>query len=383
MKNRKTGGSSNSASENARKAMIKRSKKNTSDPNMPYYLVIGGFVVIMATVIIYTVFINPKESFLKKQIIDDDEFLIHNSQNQFFTVGPNKQFEGMQMDDARKVFNIGIADTHNLPTCEPPAEVEIPDNYDWRKSEKGAPCVDEPRTIGNCTAGHVLSILSTIEDRICMANNGEERFRLSAQDAVSCDQTNYHCDGGYVTHTLNYGRDQGFIREECFPYTGTNTTCPAELNECRKNKEQYMLMNYCIVQGPNAIKAEIMKNGPVVSPMAPYTDFLTYQDGTYFPSEGAFKFNGQQAVKIVGWEQSAQGTNWIIENTWGKEWGIDGYAKVVSGHSELGLDYFGIAPRAIPMPFHQWEKELAAYKKYEKSVKVEEEGDGEEIEIDE
>ena len=223
MKNRKPNPPSEGA-KNARKAMIKRSKKKQSDPNLQYYLVIGGFVVIMVAIIVYTVFINPKESFLLKQIIDHDEFLVHNSQNQFFTVGANKQFEGVTMNEARKLFNVGISDSPNLPSCEEQEDVEIPESYDFRKSEIGQLCVDEPRTTGNCTAGHVLSLLSTIEDRICFANQGAERFRLSAQDAVSCDGTNYQCEGGYVTHTLNYGRDRGFIREECFPWTGKNDT---------------------------------------------------------------------------------------------------------------------------------------------------------------
>jgi C1A family cysteine protease len=286
---------------------------------------------------------------------------LNNSQNQFFTVCSNKQFEGYSVNDARKLFNLGIADSPNLPSCEKhEITTELPESYDFRADEKRSVCVDTARMTGNCTAGHVLSILSTIEDRICIANKGAERFRLSAQDAVSCDGTNYQCDGGYVTHTLNYGRERGFVREECFAWTGTNATCPDEINPCRANKEQYLVMNYCVVQGPEQIKQEILKNGPVVAPMAPYTDFLTYRDGIYFPSESSFKFNGQQAVKIVGWQSGVQGDTWIIENSWGPEWGTNGYANVISGHSELGLDYIGLVPRVIPMPLHEWEKETAA-----------------------
>jgi cathepsin B len=360
MRNRKPS-SPNKQAENARKAMLKRSKKNVSDPNMQYYLVIGGFAVVMVAIVVYTVFINPKESFLNKQIIDHDEFIVHNSQNQYFTVGPNQQFEGQTMDEARKLFNMGIADSPNLPSCNAEEPIQLPESYDFRNHEIGSLCQDEPRMTGKCTAGHVLSLLSTIEDRICLANKGAERFRLSAQDAVSCDGTNFQCDGGYVTHTLNYGRDRGFVREECFPWTGTNATCPEEVNECRENKEQYQLLNYCVVQGPEAIKQEIFQNGPVVAPMAPYTDFLTYRDGVYFPSEGSFKFNGQQAVKVVGWQSGVNGDSWIVENVWGTEWGTNGFANVISGHSELGIDFIGIAPRVIPMPLHQWEKEVESY----------------------
>lgn len=175
--------------------------------------------------------LNPKESILEKQVIDPNEFLVHNLNSQFFTAGPNEQFEGYTMNEARKFFNIGISDTPSLDSCPKIEDVTVPDTYDFRLDEDRKHCVDTPRSTGNCTAGHVLSVISTVEDRICIANEGSERFRLSAQDVISCDSTNYYCDGGYVTHALDYGQEFGFVREECFPYEGKNTTCSAEVNK--------------------------------------------------------------------------------------------------------------------------------------------------------
>lgn len=367
MRNRKVN-TPTETGDKARKAMYKRGKKGTGDPNTPYYVVIGLFVVCMLVVVIYML-LNPKESLLNKQVIDENEIMVQNLQSQMFQHGANDQFVGYTMDEARRFFNIGIADSPNFPSCAKNDDVEIPDNYDFRQDEERKACVDdEPRKTGDCTAGHVLSIISAVEDRICIANNGKERFRLSAQDAVSCDHTNFNCEGGYVTHTIEYGRENGFVREECFPWEGKNVTCPAEPNKCRENKEQYQLMNYCVVQGPDSIKREIIKNGPVVAPMTPFTDFLTYKQGTYFPGEGSFKFNGQQAVKIIGWEKGMQGDVWIIENSWGPQWGEGGYARVMAGHKDLGLDYIAISPLPIPMTAAKWEKESARMQKeYEAS----------------
>jgi len=117
------------------------------------------------------------------------------------------------------------------------------------------------------------------------------------------------------------------------------------------------------VQGPEEIKKEIIKNGPVIAPMTPFTDFLTYKDGIYFPSESSFKFNGQQAVKIIGWEQTMNGEVWIIENSWGSTWGDNGYARVMAGHKDLGLDFIGIAPKPTPAPAGEWEVESARMEK--------------------
>jgi C1A family cysteine protease len=74
-----------------------------------------------------------------------------------------------------------------------------------------------------------------------------------------------------------------------------------------------------------------MKNGPVIAQMTIHTDFLTYKEGVYHRSEDAFRFNGYQIVKIIGWDKQADGHEfWLVENTWGEDWGEDGYVRMLS-----------------------------------------------------
>jgi cathepsin B len=211
--------------------MLRRNKKGGMDEGTKYTIAIGGFVVVMLVVVLYMV-LNPKESILNRQVNDVNEFMVHNNLNQYFKQGENEQFEGFTIREAQKFFNIGISDTPNLSSCPAPKEpVGIPPSYDYRTDADRKACVGTPRQTGNCTAGHVLSVVSAVEDRICIANGATERLNLSAQDAVSCDTTNYYCDGGYVKNTLDYGTTYGFVTEECFPWKGDNTTCPAEPNK--------------------------------------------------------------------------------------------------------------------------------------------------------
>lgn len=82
------------------------------------------------------------------------------------------------------------------------------------------------------------------------------------------------------------------------------------------------MIDYCIAQGEDDIKKEILKNGPVIAQMVVYTDFLTYKEGLYHRTEDSFKFNGQHIVKIIGWEKNSEGSDyWIVENIWGEDWG--------------------------------------------------------------
>merc|ERR1719450_66362 len=61
------------------------------------------------------------------------------------------------------------------------------------------------------------------------------------------------------------------------------------------------------------------------------------------------KFNGQHLMKIVGFSKAMDGsTEWIVENSWSSEWGMDGYVKMVGGRGDTGIDMFSMAPSMIP-----------------------------------
>ena len=62
------------------------------------------------------------------------------------------------------------------------------------------------------------------------------------------------------------------------------------------------------------------------------------------------RFSGFQAVKIVGWgvesgsemEPNKGNKYWIIQNSWGDDWGNEGYAKISHGQ-ELMFDQYAYA----------------------------------------
>ena len=98
--------------------------------------------------------------------------------------------------------------------------------------------------------------------------------------------------------------------------------------------------NFCVVQGPEQIKKEIKLRGPVASYLVPTNDFLVYSEGIYHRTQAAFKFQGTHLVKIVGWGTRAEAgaEYWIIQNSFGEDWGQEGYAQVAMGQGETGLE---------------------------------------------
>ena len=196
-----------------------------------------------------------------------------------------------------------------------------------------------------------------MQDRICQ--QAKRPVKLSAQEIISCDKGNYGCEGGYVTRALSWGKRKGFIPEACYPYTGEKGECIAEdhlnSNECRLNNQLYKVIDYCLASDDVGIKREILKNGPVVAQMVVYTDFLTYHSGVYHRTEDAFKFNGQQIVKILGWEKQADSQEfWLVENSWGSDWGEQGVVRVLASDKSTQLDFFAVGVAVYPYTMAQY-----------------------------
>ena len=188
-------------------------------------------------------------------------------------------------------------------------------------------------------------------DRICQQSN--RTVRLAAQEVIGCDKNNYHCEGGYVTRALSWGKRKGFIPEECFPYEAKEGECSVDdhlaSNECRASNNIYKVVDYCLASEEKGIKREILKNGPVAAQMVIYTDFLTYSEGVYHRTEDAFKFNGQHVVKIVGWDKQADGHDfWIVENSWGADWGEQGFVRVLASDKSTQLDFYAVGVAVYP-----------------------------------
>lgn len=89
--------------------------------------------------------------------------------------------------------------------------------------------------------------------------------------------------------------------------------------------------------------------------MTPYTDFLAYREGTYHRTNEAMKFQGQHVVKILGYSKSMDGsTEWIVENSWGSDWGTNGYVKIAGGRGDTGIDMFGMGASVMPYTMYDY-----------------------------
>jgi len=174
---------------------------------------------------------------------------------------------------------------------------------------------------------------------------------LSPQELISCDVNNQGCKGGYLNNALDYIKIKGIANETCFPYQADSETVKCDKMCANPQKER--IDGYCILFGEDDIKRDILKNGPVVAASQVHVDFLPYKSGVYHKGDEVPRFSGFSGVKIIGWG-SENGTDgepnkgnkyWIVQNSWGEDWGENGYARISMGQ-ELMFDQYAYSIKA-------------------------------------
>ena len=319
----------------AEEAALKLGKKKNDWFLNPYYLTFGGLFLVLIYIIVM-LFMNRQTPLNKIPVLDETRFFEHNSGNNW-KQGACKFWEGQTLADAKRLMSTSFASHSNLNKCFIESSEEIPESFDTRDTFKECKLkvADQNK---KCAASYATAVASTLSEKMCIESDKNNLIPLSAQELLSCDTANKGCRGGYVNNAIEYMVMRGLSTEECLPYKGT---FDAKCSDMCADPQKVRPESFCVLFGDNDIKREIMKNGPVVSSMEVYTDFLSYKSGVYTKGEDVPKFSGYHTIKIVGWgvedgseEEPNKGNKyWIIENSWGDDWGLNGYAKIAEGQN--------------------------------------------------
>ncbi len=329
--------------EENRKRAEEALEKNKKKKNSNYgYQIMFGLLGALIIYIIAMAFMNQAPALHKVSVIDETKIEDHNSNFQW-KQGPSAFFEGQTLADAKKLFASEFSNHNNLQRCH--LDDSTPPEY-FHYKEQWPHCVLPVQDTGKtCAASYAFALSSALAERKCISNSEDHATPLSAQELLSCDVVNNGCKGGFLNNSLDYIRSKGLVTEECYPFKPELTKCEGICN----NSERIRFDSYCLLYGEDEIKKEIMKNGPVVSTMQIYVDFLNYKSGIYQKGDEIAKFSGKHAIKIVGWGVETEGEQigtkyWIIQNNFGSTWGDEGYAKIAFGQ-DLFFDQFGYAMR--------------------------------------
>jgi len=212
----------------------------------------------------------------------------------------------------------------------------LPASWDWR-NVSGQNFVSPVRNQGGCGSCYAFSSMGMLEARVRILTNNTRQPVFSPQDVVSCSTLAQGCEGGFPFLIAGrYGKDYGVVEESCSPYLGKDGECNTK--QCNK----HYTASYGYVGGyygactAEAMMAALVRNGPLSVSFEVYDDFMLYKGGVYHhtghitaTSFTPFEMTNH-AVLLVGFGRDpALGEDyWIVKNSWGTEWGEEGFFRI-------------------------------------------------------
>lgn len=311
----------------------KNKGKSKGSSKFSYILWVGGATATIVVACVMLV-INPDRGPFQIPV-NDGNLIGHVNRNaKTWQAGASSFFEGWTIGDAKLLEGISVSSMGGGVQNCPVQEGEVPASFDAR--EKWPPCFNSPiYNMGNCTASWAIATASALSNRFCVSNPTEySELMLSPQQMLSCDSMQRGCSGGDIDTAWNFIEREGLVSEICFPYQADGTvSCTSKCT----TEAPLKAASHCVVNNEMAIRREIFNNGPVVAPIFLVDDFLVYRGGLYQEMPTATQLSDQRrqriihAVKIIGWGEMQRKRYWLIENSWGEDWGEHGFAKIVAG----------------------------------------------------
>ncbi|XP_072345549.1 cathepsin F-like [Scyliorhinus torazame] len=201
---------------------------------------------------------------------------------------------------------------------------DLPNSKDWRKDKSVTDVKDQG---SSCKACWAFAVVANVESQ--WAIKTKVLASLSTQEVLDCSQAG-NCSGGRIGHALRSIVNTGLMDEDSYRYTG-------RIGACRRNENKIMVrIKRCVSLKIDevAMKEYVALNGTITA--------LVNLKGLQNYKRGILRSNcpstpTDHAVLIVGYGTEADLPFWIVKNSWGTDWGEDGYIRIFRGENTCGI----------------------------------------------
>ncbi|KAL1805183.1 hypothetical protein ACET3Z_028251 [Daucus carota] len=257
----------------------------------------------------------------------------HNKKKLPYTLGVNR-FADLTWEEFSKE-KLGAAQncSATLKGSHKLTDVVLPKKKDWREEGIVSPVKNQ----GSCGSCWTFSTTGALEAAYTQAFG--KGISLSEQQLVDCAQSfnNYGCNGGLPSQAFEYIKYNGGLETEAaYPYTGKDGKCKFS----SENVGVQVLDSVNITLGAeDELKHAVGIVRPVSVAFQVIQSFRLYEGGVFTSDScGSTPMDVNHAVLAVGYGVENGIPYWLIKNSWGADWGLDGYFKM-----ELGKNMCGVA----------------------------------------
>jgi len=245
-----------------------------------------------------------------------------NTENTFY-VAPN-EFMHLTSDEFGQIYNGFFASEFTIPeTVEEVSTVDLPTSVDWR--QKGA--VTGIKNQGQCGSCWSFSTTGSTEGARVL-QGGKSLVGLSEQNLMDCSTRfgNMGCNGGLMDDAFKYiMSNNGLDTEASYPYTAEDGTCHYSSANCGATITGYQDI-------PSGSESSLQTSSANIGPIsvaidASHSSFQFYSGGVYYePACSSSQLD--HGVLVVGYGTDNGSDYWLVKNSWGTSWGLQGYIQM-------------------------------------------------------
>ncbi|PVD36393.1 hypothetical protein C0Q70_03375 [Pomacea canaliculata] len=251
-----------------------------------------------------------------------------------FRVGVN-EYADMSNAEFRKVLN-GFKMSETLVAggeiFVPKPGVKLPDSVDWRTKGYVTPIKNQ----GQCGSCWAFSATGSLEGQ--WFNKTGTLVSLSEQNLVDCSKKegNEGCEGGLMDQAFTYVlKNKGIDTEASYPYKAKKIHLSPSLIRTRSASSSLLMSaptTQALSTSPVATrmtcKEAIATVGPIsVAIDASHNSFQLYKSGVYYEKKcSATQLD--HGVLAVGYGSESSKDYYIVKNSWGTTWGMQGYIQM-------------------------------------------------------
>lgn len=231
----------------------------------------------------------------------------------------------------------------------PARSPDLPPKVDWRNLSMAKPAPNQG-ACGSCWAVATVSALEAHRE-IHVKKTG----KLAVQELVSCVQNPRHCggkggcDGATVELGMDYVVKNGLNHDSSVPYHAKDTPCkPTELARLQGRDQpsgstSLGLTSFTALPSnkQEPLMRSLAESGPVAVSAAA-NNWFEYRSGVFDACEKDAVVDHAITMYGYGNDKKVGRKYWLIRNSWGPEWGEDGFMRILRRDNEqqwCGVDH--------------------------------------------